>query len=388
MIEEREDTTTEETEQVPGSDVAADVAPTLSDTQQDGFVPVMEIDPDADEDTIAAERAEAEEKGLKVVMKSKATTSEEEEEDDADEEDGQHPLRSRLLGTDKEEVKKEVKVSKPVKEWFAGIGVQDPVKLVTEELPALRTRTATLEQELGVAKKDLEYISRLSPEAMNVIQMDLEKKDWKQVLARPSVDFKLPFEKQDPQAMAASYAKDKISQQDWEEYNGRDCDPRTKMYVEAVLDKAKMLYEKDQDESNNYISNRAKENQERTKKYNESVELAVSNLLASVPGAQAQEKRIRGFLTPDAVLGMFFNNDGTLKTDAPENLWLVADREAILSGKAQRIKEKVEQDASRDRLKRTSEKAVAPKRGSGAVAKDKETTGLQKARSVLDSLGF
>ena len=156
----------------------------------------------------------------------------------------------------------------------------------------------------------------------------------------------------------------------------------------AVLDKAKMLYEKDQDESNNYISNRAKENQERTNKYNESVELAVSNLLASVPGAQAQEKRIRGFLTPDAVLGMFFNNDGTLKTDAPENLWLVADLEAILSGKAQRIKEKVEQDASRDRLKRTSEKAVAPKRGPGVTAKDKETTGLQKARSVLDSLGF
>lgn len=394
MADEREEIEVEEQPATGAPEQTTEQAPIQSGAA-DTLVEVMEIDMSATPEEIAADEKEARAKGLKVFRKdhtgavledkafaTKKAEAEEEEEEAAEE---AHPLAKRLFGDNKEVVTSE-KAPEPVKKWFKSIGIEDPDALLSE-IPTLRSQYAEAQQELEQKNADLGYLSKLSPEAMNVIQHELDGKPWKHILQRPDVDYTLPFKKQDTSAMLEAYTKGKVTADQLEEYKSKDGDPQTQAYVEAVLEKAELLYEKDAEDSKNYLSKRSAEITATQQAQDKSVKEALENLVLTVPGAKAHVNRIKGLLTPQAVLGLFFNDNGTVKLSAPEDVWLLTDREAILGSKQVRMKADIERRATVDQLRRTPEKAPITKKRSPAPVVSKED-GVAAATSLLERMGF
>lgn len=384
-----------------GGQGAAALTEERSESPRDGFVPVMEIDLAGDKVSIERDRLEAQLKGLPIKYINDPKAKKEEGAGDkpatktADNSEGEeaggdqaddaaiHPLARRAFGGGDEPAVK-VEIPKPVNDWFTKNGLGDAATVMAE-IPQLRSSIAERDQQLAEANKNLEYLARLSPEAMNVVQMDLDGQDWKKAgpMARPNLDFRRTFEKQDPKAMVEIYAKSVgITNDQWEEFESEEGDPRDKALVQSALALAKSHYEKDAADSTGYLKKRKEDAEAFTKRYNESVGLTMASLIAQEPGAMAHEKKIRESLTQEKVLSMFFNADGSVRPDAAMNAWWVLDREAIMGAKTSALTRKAEADAQRKHLDRTPDRNLTPRKGTGKDGHD-QLTGLQKAQQIV-----
>ena len=384
-----------------GGQGAAALTEERSESPRDGFVPVMEIDLAGDKVSIERDRLEAQLKGLPIKYindpkakkeegagdkpAAKATDNPEGEEAGSDQADDAaiHPLARRAFGGGDEPAVK-VEIPKPVNDWFTKNGLGDAATVMAE-IPQLRSSIAERDQQLAEANKNLEYLARLSPEAMNVVQMDLDGQDWKKAgpMARPNLDFRRTFEKQDPKAMVELYAKSvDITKEMWDEFESEEGDPRDKALVQSALALAKSHYEKDAADSTGYLKKRKEDAEAFTKRYNESVGSTMANLIAQEPGARAHEKKIRESLTQEKVLSMFFNADGSVRPDAAMNAWWVLDREAIMGAKTSALTRKAEADAQRKHLDRTPDRNLTPGKGTGKDGHD-QLTGLQRAQQLV-----
>lgn len=333
-----------------------------------GMVPVMEIDYTGDPATIAREEEEAKRSGLAIVRKGEAP-------------DGEREILKRMLFGGQEKPAAPVEVPQAVKDFFAQSGLGDADK-VLNEYPAMSRQLQEAQQKLKQAESDMGYLAKLSPEALSIVQMDLDGKDWrKDVASRPALDFSKQVEKQDAKALAQAYGKGEITDEDWEEFDDRDGDPKVKAFVQAKLDLYKIKYAEDRDKAVNYAANQAALHKEQKEKFTASVERGLSELYAKVPGSEIYADKIRKLVQPEAIMSMFFEKDGvTLKSDAPRKAWLLSEMDTFIDAGMNRIQGQARDAATRDLLWRTPERKAAPVR---TVAGAAGSSGLEAARAAV-----
>jgi len=291
-------------------------------------------------------------------------------------EEAPNPLLAFIAGDTKE-----LEIPEAVAKFFQDSGLGDASEVI-KTLPVLRKEAEASKAELEKTKKELDLLENLSPEAKNVIAMDLEGKDWrKEVASRPSLDWRLTFDKQDKRAIADAYAKGKITQEEWEDYTSDDPDPTNKKFVDAVLEGAKTFYEKDRD---NVVSGQTKAKQEREEqvaKHQASLNASLEHVFATVPGSRALKDEIVQSVTD--LHKHFYEDDGvSLKPDAAFNAWFLKNRDAILGASELRMRKRAQDDATLSTLRRAEEKKVIPMRGNSAAPPEK--TPEQQAREVFD----
>lgn len=297
-------------------------------------------------------------------------------------EDGAHPLSRFYRG---EEAAPEP-ISDAVKEYFTKQGFTEPENVVSG-YRTVQADFAKLQEEHNSLKRDTEYLGKLSQEAMNVIQMDLEGQDWKQVvLGRPNLDFSKPFEKQDPKVLVSKYpSKVPITNEDWAEFDSESGDPAVKAKISAVLETVEGKYAADQRASQDHIKSRHELLAANTKKYNDSLGATIADM-NRVPGAATHVDKIKGELTPEGVLSVFFEADGvSLKPDAARNLWLLKDAPAILGAQKVRVETKAKEDATLEHIRRTPEHIASRQTARAAVATG---TPQQQVEAYMKSLGI
>jgi hypothetical protein len=290
-----------------------------------------------------------------------------------------HPLRSLLVGDDKKAAP--LKVTAPVKKFFADNNLGD-AEQVLAELPTLRRTNLEQRTKLEAQAKDLEYLSKLSPAALNMVQKDLAGEDWEsEVASTPRFDWRKPAEQQDPKALDKAYGEGKITEEEWREYLDKEGDPTVKKYVQAHLDLCNVKYGADQDKQVNYLQRLANEQKADVAKYTKSLDASEANLYATVPGSEVHGAKLKKQLTPKNVQGLFFEDDGvTVKLNALLDFWLVTDREAVLGTKLKRVQREVKADATKDFLRRTPAVRETPRNTGGRPeAKD----GVANAKAYL-----
>ena len=298
----------------------------------------------------------------------------------------EHPLRSFLAGDAVPD--KPVTVPKTVSEWLAKHGVNDPAEILTE-LPKLRNTVKELTANVEKQKADLGVFDKLSEEAKNVIRMDLDGEDWKKkVLSRPSLDYSKDFDKQDKKTMLDLYGGGKVSDEDLEEYLDDDGDPKTKAFVEAVLDKASILYNKDKEDVTTYGAKRTAEIarvQEASKK---SYQASLEHVFKQVPGSQAYKEEIE-----EAAKGLndhFFEKDGvTWKPTALLDAWMLKKFPELLQARTGKAKTEARNEADLDLLRRTPEKraSMATKSGGADGGKTPQDIADELTRNALNFPG-
>ena len=354
---------------------------------------VMEIDMQGDAATIARETIEAQLRNIPIVrMNEKQADDKTPAEQAPDEgephkqapgevasapatpEETEHPLRKFLMG-DSEETKpaKPITITAPVKEFFERHGLGDAATVIAS-LPKVTAENGDLRAKLAEATKNIEAIAKLSPEAQSVLQKDLEGKDWQsEVAARPRFDWSKKASEQDPQALAKAYGDDSITDDDWEEFKDPDGDKRTKAYVQAKLDLWSVSYDKQATEATGYAGQQAAAHASDLKKYNDSLDTSMAGLYRDIPGSEVYGEKIKKVLTPQGVLGMFFEDDGvTVRPEAPMTAWLAIDRAAVLGAKMKRVQRDAKDQATKDLLNRT------PDRRAARAAPSKGNAGEQK----------
>jgi hypothetical protein len=290
------------------------------------------------------------------------------------------PTENPLLAAIRGEAKTPAEVPEEVKSWLTKAGYEADI---LERVPTLVAEKTKLEQEIADLKADQAYLDELSEEAKNVIAMDREGKDWKkEVLSKPTLDWRLTFEKQDKKTLLDTYAKGKVSQEDWEEYTAEDPDPGTKRFVDAVIEGTKLLYDKDRTDVTTYRERSTKEQQEVVERFNNSLNKGLEYAYATVPGSRAYTEDIKKAIT--GLRDHFYEKDGvTLKPTAALDAWFVTQREAIMQAKEAKLKVEAQNAATISTLRRTEEKKPLPKgnvNGSGT-----EKTAEQQAQELMQS---
>lgn len=358
----------------------AGTAPRNEPTPPQGAVRVMEIDYAGDPAVIAREELQAKMEGIPVVKKG-AHLGNPPAAGKAP--DAKEVLRRMFLGEDQEQATAQpVKAPDHIKKFFKDQGLGDADEWIAE-YPRMRKQYVEMEARSKQAEQDLSYLGKLSPEALNVVQMDLDGKDWRtEVASRPKLDYGKGAKEQDVQALDKAYGDGSITEDDWEEYKDRDGDPKVKAFVQAKLDLYHIKYEADKAKAVNYVNDRAALQKQNEEKYAKSLDAGMNTLYGEVPGSEVYADKIKQLLTPQKLLGMFFEDDGvTLKSGAPKKAWLLSEMDTFLSAGMKRMERDVRDAATRDFLRRTPERRATASRSMPGHAGDKQ--GIDAAREAV-----
>lgn len=289
-----------------------------------------------------------------------------------------HPLEALITGGPDQRVE----IPEEVVSWHKAQG--HDITALLNEAPTLRTTNETLAREKEELTKTLSYLEKLSPDALNVIQMELAGKDWKSdVQSRPNFDYRLTFEKQDPRKLADTYAAGKITADDWASYNSEEPDPGVKRLVDTVLaGEVKLKYEQHRDQVLNYSKNEREQQQAFNTKLQASEDRALDHVLSKVPGAAAHKDQIKKSL--QNVSDLFYEADGTWKPDAAFNAWMIVNKDILLRSKTQKAATQAKDEAQVTLLQRKEELATnKPIRGGAGAGKEPESA-AQVVQAIID----
>jgi hypothetical protein len=331
-----------------------------------------EVITDADEGTDDAEGGEV---------------TEETEEEEVSDKPAVHPL---LAIRDGGTTVKDIRIPKDVETFFEKQGLGKASEII-KELPRLRTEKQALEAQVQELSNKTSFLSNLSEEALNVIRMDLEKKDWKkEVLSRPSLDFRLTFDKQDKKKLAEQYAKDEpISAEEWEAYEN-DSDPTTKRLVGAILKTVETAYNADRTAATTYGEKTKAEREAVQQKYTASKQAALDYVKQNVGnGVEAYMEEIEKGI--DELETLFYEKDGvTLRPDAGFNVFLLKNKDLLLGAHVEKAKVQAQDQATKDVLRRIPEREVARQVRSAnqsKVSKTPKETAEQIIRDEMFAIG-
>lgn len=297
-------------------------------------------------------------------------------EEDKKPEEPAHPLLAMAGGKSEPEP-----VPAEVSEWLKANGVEDFRGTMTQ-MATLKEEHRQATEKLATVAKDIEYLNGLGPEVMNIIQMELAGQDWKkQVMTRPLTDYRKTFEKQDRSALLGAYGSGRITPEMLEEYDSADPDPRTKAAVEAEMDRIKILYERDRDESVNYLERAKAEHQKKVELRTTSRADSIAYAMNAVPGASAYRKEIEEAL--DQFESNFMAPDGVAYTPKAALLaWQLKHLDKLLAMSNGHAARQAREQADIELLRRTKEKTPAP---SGAGAGKEALSPEDQAKSLVAS---
>lgn len=340
-------------------------------------VQVMEIDPASPPDVQAREYAEATERGLTVVMKGQVPASlvpldgtkpaAAPAVPGAKPEDGAPAAHPLLAFLDKGNAAPELPEPPPaVAEYFKAAGLGEDPRAVLNEARKSKVELENVRTQHAGMQERMDMLGNLSPMAQNILAKDLAGEPWQEEYAsKPAFNYENPYSKQNQRKVTDAFSGIKLTDADWEEHESPDGDPRAKRLVESAIELGKAKYEETRKDELGYKERSMAAYQERAQKDTTSRERAVA-ALNKVPGSAPYTSKVKAMLTDKAIISHFKEDDGvTWKETAALDLWLLADRDAVLGTTTTMIKQASESGAAREQLRRTDERAIPGTKGAG-----------------------
>jgi hypothetical protein len=198
-----------------------------------------------------------------------------------------------------------------------GIEVKDikDITKVVSKLNEVNQNTDNLNLQITELQDYKKVFEALPNEIFSVVQKWLNNEDYKEELvnqARSSIDFSLPFDKQDVKKVVDYYNPGKFSNEDYQDLESNTA-------LQSVINMAKLAYKKDHDVNVSLKSDYQKKVDDNKKLFGESVNKSIVTLNKSVPYLRDGHKdKISKILQGGykGIMGMFFDDKGLLKEDA------------------------------------------------------------------------
>jgi len=201
-----------------------------------------------------------------------------------------------------------------------------------EELPKLVEKSQKFE-ETNQAKEAYESVLKNIPASIYDAIVEFGNGgDWRAKLREgaTSFDYEKQFSDHSVKQAVDSYLPNKVSQDDWDEYNDPDGDAEIKSKVQGYIDLASEKYKVDQDRYKMTKENYERQANELVAKKQDSFNVSRANAIKEFEdaGFPVQDSYLQGIdktMTDEMILSMFKNPDGTYKDDCHRRLIMAND---------------------------------------------------------------
>lgn len=255
-----------------------------------------------------------------------------------------------------------------------GIEVNDikDITKVVSKLNEVNQNSDNLNLQLTELQDYKKVFEALPTEIFSVVQKWLNNEDYKEELinqARSTIDFSLPFDKQDVKKVVEYYNPGKFSDEDYQ-------DLQTNTALQSVINMAKMAYKKDHDVNVSLKSDYQKKVEDNKKLFGDSINKSIVSLNKTVPYLRDGHKdKISKILQSGykGIMGMFFDDKGLLKEDAGKLVALAMYGEEAIRIHAESASKRTETKINEEMVARseTKDEKKSSKTG-GAKPTDEE----------------
>lgn len=283
--------------------------------------------------------------------------------------------------TSSENIEKLESISPILKEY----GIEDPKALpgVLNEYKVQKEEISNLSKELEDARSVFES---MDPELMKAVHLNVTGKNWREALGVKGIDFSLDVEKVETRSLIDHFLPNQISNEDWDEYLSEDCDPNVKRLIDQSLSIAKDKYVAEKTSRDGYVQKMVTDAQERQDLYKGSLDAALGEMKEKFPLADSNIlKDVSTIATPEGVLDLFFNNDGTLKKDSLVNLTMAKQGLGLVRKYEAAMERKIETKLNKEILDRGADVPRVP--SSGISSSQEVSKEVQKELDRLNRLG-
>ena len=247
-----------------------------------------------------------------------------------------------------------------------------------EDMSALGQQINTWKEQekvLGETNSKLANAEKLfesmPPDLYQLIELHVNGADWKQGLTNPSLNFERKIEDYKEKELIDVFFPGEVSEDDWMEFNDEDGDSKTKRMINVLVSQSKSKFEDTKNQRKELASNAVKVAKESQERYLKSAESSSKKLSSQIEGIDGNYiKTIENQLkTPNSVIDLFYEKDGTLKEDAALAYAMAKDGYGLLNQYKKVIQNKTETKVNQDLLLRGSSTPTGSK---GSQSANKE----------------
>ncbi len=278
--------------------------------------------------------------------------------------------------------------SEEINKFATELGYGSPAELMTG-LEGFKTASPEFETTKKQLTELQQTIQGLPAELYNSITSFYKgEEDWRSKVTSQGLDFTKGIDSFNDKSLIDSYYPGKFSSEDWDEYKAEDGDVNVKRAMDMALDTAKNSFVVKQTEINGYQAS-VLENQTKSQELvNNSISQTMSNLSAQMKGLDpAYTNSIQSKIQNREILALFYNQDGTLKSDAAHRFILAQDGANLIEQYANYHKVQASNQATQEILERTSDTPDKTQGGSSTVTADNRSEVQKHIDTLTGNLG-
>lgn len=286
------------------------------------------------------------------------------------------------FGLEDESPSAEVKVTKPVTDWFAKNKI-DPKKAL--EIPQMETRISTLETENKKLAAQVDQWKTLPLEIRNATIKALRGEPYRDEFNAPDLDFEKPYDQHDPQVVVPLLSGAKFTKAELKTIADGDAEDDLAERWSLAERLAKNSYESTANGKKSYLRDLSQKQKDYTEGFSNSAKATMENMVKNRKSLAAFAPTIEEGLTPQGIQSDFMDEKGFLKADAAENrAWSKPEiRNVILNAFLNKQAKVAKEEAELSTLARADER---PRAGSGNKKQVKEAAPKTNAASFIESM--
>lgn len=260
------------------------------------------------------------------------------------------------------------------------------------ELPKLIQASKDYETVNSQVQNFRTVFENMPPDLYEAVEAWGNGQDYRSVIAQGNkIDFGKSFEDHGNQEMVNNFFEGKISQEEWEEFSDKDGDDDVKAKVANYIDMAKDKYDiakgKFEHEKNIYEANSVKFTEQRQAAFDASRGDFPKRFEGKLPIQESYVQEVdKAVQNKDSVLAMFFNPDGTHKSDAHARMAMAMGGEELVLSQANALKNKLVSEARAEVIRTTPDSHQIKKTADTGSMSDMqlaEQRAKQKAEDIL-----
>jgi hypothetical protein len=286
------------------------------------------------------------------------------------------------LGTKpKENTEYSEDVSKFISDF--GYGSADELKAKLEESDSNSKKIEDLSSK--IASND-ELFKKMPADMYNaVVAWANQDGDWKDKINQDSVDYLSDVNSHSAKDIVNLFHPGAFNEDDWEEYNDEDGDSNIKKAIDIAYKDSINKFEGKKNEITNYQSSVSEKQAERMQMFDSSVGQTINNLPNQMKGlSKSYVKSIESKIRNNEIMSLFYDENGSLKSDAAYRLILAQDGSDLIEKYSKLYKTQANNEATQEILDRSSDTPNKTQGGS-STAKTENKSALQQGIDNLNA---
>lgn len=264
---------------------------------------------------------------------------------------------------------------------------------LVEKLPELYKAKESFDT-VSAEKQNLEKVFGNLPETLyKAVLAAAKNEDWRtEIESAPKFDFSKEFKDQNQDSLTNHFFPGKISADEWADFNSYTPDDAIKEKVEAYRGLAEESFKLSKQTHDIRQSNVTKDVERMSEKINTSYESSRENLSGvfegtKLPVTETFAKKVNEIAQDrNALMGLFYNPDGTFKEDAHQRIAMAMGGKQLVANQYKQLEKRHVTKARQEVIGKTADTLNTQTGGGDTITESQKSQ--QKARETVENTLF